>query len=188
MGRSKALVPVSDGETFLSRVVRTLLEGGADDIVIVLGHDAERIAAHLAATGLPARVVVNAAYEAGQFSSVLAGLQAVDRPGVRALLLTPVDVPLIAASTVRAVIDRYRTGAAPIVRPVRGGEHGHPVLVDRALFAPLRAADPAHGAKPIVRAHASAAGDVAVTDAGAFLDIDTPDEYAKVFGVPLPAE
>jgi CTP:molybdopterin cytidylyltransferase MocA len=188
MGRSKALVPISDRETFLSRVVRTFLEGGADDIVIVIGHEGEAVAGHVAAAALPARLVFNAAYENGQFSSVLAGLQAVDRPGVRGLLLTPVDVPLVAASTVRAVIDRYRASSAPIVRPVRGDEHGHPVLIDRALFAPLRAANPAHGAKPIVRAHASPAGDVAVTDTGAFLDIDTPEDYMRVFGVPLPTE
>jgi CTP:molybdopterin cytidylyltransferase MocA len=52
-------------------------------------------------------------------------------------------------------------------------------LIDRALFAELRAADPAIGAKPIVRAHASAAGDLEIDDDGAFVDIDTRDEYER---------
>ncbi len=186
MGRSKALLPVPGGETFLSRIVRTLLDGGADDVVVVLGHEADLIAQHVEVTRLPARVVVNSAYETGQLSSVLAGLNAIDRPGVRALMLTLVDIPLVASATVRAVIERYRATGASVVRPVRGNEHGHPVIVDRSLFAPVRAAGPAHGAKPIIRAHVSAAGDVAVTDEGAFLDIDTPDEYARAFGVQLP--
>lgn len=187
MGRSKALLPISGSETFLSRIVHTLLDGGADDIVIVLGHDAHVIAQHVESTGLPARVVVNAAYETGQFSSVLAALSAIDRPGVQAFLMTLVDVPLVAASTVRAVLERYRTTAAPVVRPVRGDAHGHPVLIDRSLFGPLRSADPSHGARVIVRAHASPAGNVAVDDEGAFLDIDTLEAYARAFGITLPA-
>ena len=185
MGQPKALLPVSDTDTFLTRIVRTFLEAGVDDVVVVLGHEAPRVAARLAATGLPARVVVNEQYESGQFSSVLAGLNAVDRPGVRALLLTLVDVPLLNAATVRAVVERYRATGAPIVRPVRGLEHGHPVLIDRSLFAQLRSADRSQGAKPIVRGHVSPAGDVEVDDAGSFLDIDTPDEYARAIGRPL---
>ena len=78
------------------------------------------------------------------------------------------------------MIDRYKATNAPIVRPVRGDEHGHPVLIDRSLFALLRTADPDSGAKPIVRDHVSAAGDVAVDDDGAFFDIDTPEAYERV--------
>src|SRR5436190_1998868 len=77
----------------------------------------------------------------------------------------------------RPIVGRYRASRAPIVRPTSGARHGHPLLIDRSLFAALRAADPATGAKPIVRAHASAAGDLAIDDEGAFIDIDTEEEY-----------
>jgi hypothetical protein len=36
-----------------------------------------------------------------------------------------------------------------------------------------------------VRAHVSSAGDVPVEDRGAFEDIDTPEDYVRVFGRPL---
>jgi molybdenum cofactor cytidylyltransferase len=92
-----------------------------------------------------------------------------------------VDVPLVSAATVRAVLKRFRETGAPIVRPVRGDAHGHPVIVSSSLFGALRAADPAVGAKPVVRANASARGSVEIDDdPGAFLDIDTPEEYARV--------
>ena len=68
-------------------------------------------------SGLPARFVVNRDYDRGQLSSLLAGLDVVDRPGVAAVLVTLVDVPLVSAATVRAVIDCYRRTRAPIVRP-----------------------------------------------------------------------
>ena len=180
MGRPKALLPLDDRDTFLSRIVRTLREAGVGDVVVVVGHDAHAIVASFAEVELEARFVENADYEQGQLSSLLAGLQVIDRPGVVATLVTLVDVPLISAATVRAVVERYRQSGAPIVRPVRGEEHGHPVLIDRSLFDAIRRADPAVGAKPIIRAHVSPAGDVAVGDPGAFADADTPDEYERL--------
>jgi molybdenum cofactor cytidylyltransferase len=180
MGRPKPLLPLPGGETFVSRIVRSFLEAGVDDVVVVLGHEADAVAAKLIESGVAARFVINAAYATGQLSSVLRGLNAIDRPGVRAMLLTLVDVPLVSPATIRAVIDRYKATQAPIVRPVRGDEHGHPVLIDRSLFGLLRVADQAAGAKPVVRDHVSVAGDVVVDDDGAFFDIDTPAAYERV--------
>ncbi|MEQ1731254.1 MAG: nucleotidyltransferase family protein [Vicinamibacterales bacterium] len=179
-GAPKALLAFDERDTFVTRIVRTFVEAGIADIVVVVGHDALRVRAVLEESGLPARVVVNAAYRQGQFSSLLAGLDAVDRPDLDALLLTLVDAPLFAASTVDAVVRRFEESSAPVVRAVCGSEHGHPVLIARRLFAAIRECDPNAGAKSVVRGHASAAGDVPVDDPGAYIDIDTPAEYAAL--------
>jgi CTP:molybdopterin cytidylyltransferase MocA len=183
MGRAKATLPLA-GETFLSRIVRTFSSAGIDDIVVVVGHEADRITASLVQSGTVARVVPNPHYERGQLSSLQTGLNAI-APGVAGALVTLVDVPLVSSATVRAVVERYRLTRAPIVRPTRGSEHGHPVLVDRSLFELLLRADPEGGAKDIVRAHASSAGDLAIDDEGAFLDIDTMDVYQRVIAARL---
>lgn len=180
MGRAKATLPLDHGDTFLSRIVRTFRAAGVADVVVVLGHDADAIAAAYAASGLPARFAINPDYDSGQLSSLVTGLSLVDRPGVVATLVTLVDVPLVSVDTVRAVVDRYRGTGAPIVRPTRGESHGHPVLIDRSVFDELRRADPAEGAKPVIRRYASALGDLVIEDDGAFLDIDTPEEYDRV--------
>jgi CTP:molybdopterin cytidylyltransferase MocA len=180
MGRSKALLPIGNGDTFLTRLVATFRAAGIDDVVVVAGHEASAIVDAVEQGGAGARVVVNDAYEAGQLTSVLAGLRAVESPQVAAALVTPVDVPLVAVSTVRALVERYRETRAPIVRPVRGDRHGHPVLIDGALFAQLSALDPSQGANAVVRAHASAEGDVVVDDDGAFADVDTPAAYESL--------
>src|ERR1700704_6003225 len=159
MGRAKATLPLDGGDTFLTRIVRTFLDAGVDDVVVVVGHDADAIVRSFASSGLPARFVVNRQYDRGQLSSLVAGLGVVDRPGVAAVLVTLVDVPLVSAATVGAVIECYRRTRAPVVRPTSGARHGHPLLIARSLFDALRAADPIAGAKPIVRAHASPAGD-----------------------------
>src|SRR4029079_160865 len=150
MGRPKPLLPLPGGETFVSNIVRSFLEAGVDDVVVVLGHEADAVAATLIESGVAARFVITESYATCQLSSVLRGLNAVDRPGVRAMLMTLVDVPLVAPATIRAVVDRYKATHAPLDRPVRGDEHGHPVLIDRSLFSLLRSADPGIGAKPII--------------------------------------
>jgi molybdenum cofactor cytidylyltransferase len=131
MGRAKATLPAGDGHTFLTRIVRTFLDADVDDVIIVVGHDADAIAASFSESGLPARFVVNRDYDRGQLSSLLAGLDVIDRPGVTAVLVTLVDVPLVSPATVRAVIDSYRRTRAPIVRPTSGARNGHPLLIDR---------------------------------------------------------
>ena len=180
MGRSKAALPLAGGDTFITRIVRTLKNASVEDVVVVVGHDAKAVVDAFAASDLEARFVENPDYEQGQLSSLLAGLSVVDRPGVVAALLTLVDVPLVGSATVRAVVERYQATRAPIVRPVRGSQHGHPVLIDRSLFDAIRRADPAIGAKAVIRANVSAAGDVAVEDDGAFVDADTPDDYERI--------
>lgn len=182
MGRPKATLPLDATDTFLSRVIRTFQDAAVDDVVVVLGDEAAAVVESVERSGLSPRFVVNEQYEAGQLSSLLAGLRAIDRPGITAMLLTLVDVPLVSAATIRAVLERYRATHAPVVRPVRGALHGHPVLIDRSLFDEIRAADPLRGAKPIVRAHVTAAGDVEIDDEGAFCDIDTPEDYQRVVG------
>jgi molybdenum cofactor cytidylyltransferase len=187
MGRLKANLPVGpsrgEKETFLTLIVRTLLDAGIDDVVIVLGHEMDAVLRTFTESGLSARFVENADYASGQLSSLVAGLRVVDRPGVVATLVTLVDIPFVSAATVRAVVERYQRTHAPIIRPTRGGRHGHPLLVDRSLFDQLRHADPAMGAKSVVRAHATTDGDVEVDDEGAFADIDTPEDYQRALSV-----
>lgn len=179
-GRSKALLALDDRDVFVTRIVRTLQAAGISHVVVVVGHEADEVERVVRAETPGAQVVVNADYRSGQFSSVIAGLNAVDDRGVDAMLLALVDAPLFSADTVRAIVTRFEEARAPVVRAVRGDEHGHPVLIGRQLFPEIRDADPSRGAKPIVRAHASKVGDVAVDDPGAFVDVDTPDDYARL--------
>jgi len=183
MGRPKALLPIG-GDTFVTRVCRTLLEAGVDDLLVVSGAEHDAVAAALSRAGLPARIVENPRREEGQLSSVLAGLAVADRPGVDAVLVHLVDAPLVRPDTARAVLDAFQRTHAPIVRPAVGGRHGHPVLFARRLFDELRRADPSVGAKAVVRAHAAEICDVPVDDEGACQDIDTPEEFARLASRP----
>ena len=43
MGRPKGTLPVGGGDTFVTRIVRTLAAAAIEDVVIVVGHDADAI-------------------------------------------------------------------------------------------------------------------------------------------------
>ena len=180
MGRPKAALPLGPGlGTVLSRGVATLLAAGVPRVVVVAGAHPDAVREALEGTDARVSVVDNPAWAVGQLSSLIRGLDAVDDGRLDAVLMTLVDVPLVAPATVRHLIDTWRETRAPIVRPARGDTHGHPVLFDRSIFAELRAADPTRGAKPVVHAHAHEIVNVAVDDEGAFLDLDTPEDYAR---------
>ena len=139
MGEPKALLPVGphrQGPSFLRQIVQRLLEGGVSDTLVVGRAGDGPLRREVDALD-GARFVVNERADTGQLSSVLAGLNAADRPGVRAVLVTPVDVPFVHAATIRTLITVASSSDACIVRPTHAGRHGHPVIFSRAVFADL---------------------------------------------------
>jgi molybdenum cofactor cytidylyltransferase len=183
MGRDKARLPIPGGGWFLSRLARTFLEAGCSEVMAVVGPLGDEIHAAAARERLPVRFVVNPDPSRGQLSSLQEALAVLSGHEARGLLMSPVDQPLVTPATVRRVIEEWARSAAPIVRPSWGGRHGHPVLFDARVLGELRAADLSAGARAIVHRHASEARDVEVNDPGAFEDIDTPEDYRRVFGV-----
>jgi molybdenum cofactor cytidylyltransferase len=183
MGTPKALLPDPEGRPFVARIVRTFTAAGLDRLVVVTGAQHDAIVAALAADGMSGSVscVRNPDPSRGQISSLWVGMDAVladaGRPGLDALLMTLVDVPMVRTSTVRAVVDAWTASRAPIVRPAIGDRHGHPVLFDRALFDALRRAPLDEGAKAVVHAYADRVVNVAVDDEGCLVDVDTPEDY-----------
>ncbi len=182
MGRPKALLPIGAArETFLDRVTRTLVEAGLEDIIVVVGADASAIRA-VSRPVVGVRIVDNSDYEQGQLTSLLAGLRAIDTTHASAVLVTLIDVPLVSSATVRTLMTTWRDRGAAIVRPVSNGRHGHPVIFGRMVFDDLQRADPAFGAKTVVRAHAASIVEVPIDDEGAFIDIDTREDYERFIG------
>jgi molybdenum cofactor cytidylyltransferase len=180
MGSPKALLAAPDGVPFVVRIVRAFEEAGVERVIVVTGRDHVAIDHAVRSDARAARVatcVRNPDPSRGQLSSLLTGLDAVDDAHTAAVLMTLVDVPGIEPSVVRRVIDVWQRTGAPIVRPARGDDHGHPVLFDRRLFSELRAAPLEAGAKSVVRAHEREIWNEPVDDDGCLTDVDTPEDY-----------
>ena len=179
-GRPKAFLPVgAGGPAFVEQLVTTFRAAELEDVVVVGRSEDQQLKAIVARLG--ARFVENSLADRGQLSSLIAALDAIGRE-VSAVMVTPVDIPLVRPDTIVAVRDAFLRSGAPIARAACRSRHGHPVIFSSAVFDELRRADPEQGAKAVVRAHAAAVLDVEVDDEGVLRDVDTAQDYRDLFG------
>lgn len=174
----KALLPI-EGTTFLGRCLERLAVPGVEDIVVVLGHAAERVR-EACPLSPPARFVLNARFAEGMLSSVLAGLEAAQAAGAEAVLVHPVDGPMVGRDTVRGVVAALQQGAAVAV-PSFEGRRGHPAGFAQGAFSALRSAPPGRGVRAVLHDHPDWVTHVA-GDPGCLVDIDTPSDWERVKG------
>ena len=178
LGRPKQLLEL-EGRPVLQHVVDAAAAAGLDEIVVVLGHMADEIAAVIT---LPpgGRTCLNPHYASGQSTSLAAGLEAADPASDAAVILLG-DQPRIGSSVVRAVVDRYRQTGARVVRAWYGGRPAHPVLFDRTVWDDLRAVEGDRGARDLLKAHPDWESRL---DAGDEVpsDLDTWADYERLKG------
>ena len=167
-------------ETALDRVIRVVGEAGCDPVIVILGHDVERIRSHAALSG--AVVVVNLEYEKGQTSSLQAGLRGLPED-VAAALVHPADHALISGGTVAALIEAYRENGRLITAPSHAGRRGHPVLCDRRIFAEILALAPEGSLREVIGADPSRIQHVETDDEEVLRDLDTPADYYEALEV-----
>ena len=173
MGEFKPLLPF-DGTTVIGRCIANLRAVGAAEIVVVTGHRGDEISEALRGSGV--RCVHNPDYARTQmFDSLRIGLRALSED-CSVILLTPGDVPLVRPETVRALLEA-RGG---FVCPVCGGRRGHPAALDAAYRGALLDYGGEGGLRGAVKALCIPLTEVEVDDEGMHLDLDTPEDYAKV--------
>jgi molybdenum cofactor cytidylyltransferase len=175
MGTNKLLLRVA-GEPLVRRACRVALGAGLQSLVVVLGHESERVRAALA--GLDCRFALNADVGGPLSSSLHRGLECLpaDAEGVVVMLADMVNVT---EHMVRALVRAAQTSTAPIVSSRYVHILAPPVLFRRALFDELLAATGEGCGKAVVEQHRE---DALYVDwpLAALTDVDTPEDFAKL--------
>jgi molybdenum cofactor cytidylyltransferase len=170
-GGTKQVVDVR-GKPLAQHAVDASAEAGLDEILVVLGHDAERVRSALR---LPssARVVMNAAYATGMASSLAEGLRAAD-PASEAAVVLLADQPGITAEHVRALVDAFTARRAAIVR-LRFRTGPGPALLARGVWDEAQGLEGDVGARVLIERHPELVEEI---DVGreAPADVDVPDD------------
>ena len=144
-----------------------------DPVVVVLGADAERIAARIDLDGV--ETVVCEDWVEGIAASLRAGIAALAEAD--AVVVTLGDQPLISPQVIAAVLDRL-DHPAPAARATYGGDPGHPVLIKRRLYAAVGELRGDSGARDLLET----AG-VAAVECGQLCsshDVDTPRDLKAI--------
>lgn len=175
MGEPKPLLPVA-GRPLLDHVLSAVRESRADDIVVVLGHAADRVRRRVSLEGT--RAIVNEAYAEGMSTSLRAGVHAAN-PRADGLLIILGDQPFVSPATLDLLIAQREGTDAKILVPTYRGRRGNPVLVDRSLSNEIDAITGDQGCRAIFGQHPEGILEVPVEDPGILIDLDTPEQVAR---------
>jgi len=181
MGQFKPLLPLG-GAPMVARVVESIQSvGGIGPVVVVTGHQSERVRSALA--DLDVRFAYNEAYEQGEMlSSVQAGVRALPTDA-GAFVLALGDQPVVKPSTIRLLADTWRRTGALIVAPTYEGRRGHPIVFSSRCIPELLALHSNQTLKALLDRDPNEIAQVPVDDPAVRVDIDTPQDYECVLRV-----
>jgi molybdenum cofactor cytidylyltransferase len=175
MGKNKLLMEVA-GQSLVRRSVKTALAAGLDPVIVVLGHEAERVRAEL--DGLACLPLVNPDYGSGVRTSLQAGVTRA-AAAADALVVVLADMPFVTAAMIEALLERYRATRAPLVVSQYGDVDAPPILYTRSLFGELLSIPDDRCAKQVVRRHRGEAEVIAWPEE-ALRDIDVAEDYERI--------
>jgi molybdenum cofactor cytidylyltransferase len=163
------------GRPLVQHAVDAATAAGLDEIVVVLGHDADRVREALV---LPptARIVVNERYDEGQSTSLAAGLRALDDASDAAVVLLA-DQPGISAEHITALAQAFSPGGPAAVRLRFRGRPG-PALLTRQIWPEVLALEGDVGARALLDAHPELVEEVQL-DEDAPIDVDRREDLGR---------
>jgi molybdenum cofactor cytidylyltransferase len=172
--RPKSLLELG-GIALIRRQIIALSGAGVDELVVVLGHHAERIAQ--AVQEFPVTVVRNPDPDAGQVSSLRIGLQALP-PRIDTVLVALADQPLINSQDINDLIGAYkkRPQGSQVVQPEVDGQPGNPVMFSAEVREQILAGEANIGCKQWQSAHPQDVYRWVTANTRYRTDVDTPED------------
>jgi len=174
MGRPKLLLDLA-GKPVVRWSVEAVLPH-VDDAIVVTGR--EDSAVRTALVSLPVRFTVNPHPEAGQGSSIAAGITAL-APSTDAVLVILGDQPRLPASVIPALLGAWKKTSKAIVAPSYRGLQGTPVLFAASVFSELAVLGGDVGARAVVGADSRRVERIEL-DVPMPADVDTPEDLARL--------
>ncbi len=178
-GINKLLLEV-DGVPLVRRMIDAIRGAGIGEIVVVLGHQAERVEPLV--RGCAALPVRHDDYALGQQGSVLAGLRALSRNADPVMVVLG-DLPLLEAGDLTGLLAAFgaRAAGVRVLVPTHEGRRGNPVIVDRwVVDRVLAAGDTQGGLRGFIDARRDIVASFAVSSDHCVFDLDTPEDIERL--------
>lgn len=165
--------------TLLNRMVKTALQTGCEQVVVVLGARAAGFLQECEG----AQTVVNENWQTGMAGSVCCGLEFLTsrHPQLDGVIITVCDQPFITAAVLQQLLEAHQQSRLPIIASDYGGITGTPVFFHRSLFPELMQLEGDKGAKLLVQKNKERTGLVYFPLGKE--DIDTAEDYDRVLKI-----
>ena len=181
MGKPKQLLPFGK-TTLLGQVIHNARQSILYEIIVVLGHGADKIQQRLDLSGT--RTILNPAYPTGQSASLKAGLEAVSDP-CQGIIFLLGDQPLVRADIINHLVFRFADFPDKIIIPCFEGQRGNPVILPRSLFPHISSLSGDKGARALFDRFKHLILRVPVADPAILMDVDTPADYEGLISAEL---
>jgi molybdenum cofactor cytidylyltransferase len=178
MGTINKLIAEIGGKPLVRIAAEQALASRAQPVIVVTGHERERVEAALAE--LPVRFVNNPDFADGLGTSLRAGIAAVP-PDAEAAIVCLGDMPQVDTGLIDKLIAAFdpERGALVVV-PTFDGRRGNPVVWSRRFFRDLMSISGDIGARHLIGTYAEAVVEVPVAGEAALTDVDTPESFSAV--------
>ncbi|HOE57819.1 MAG TPA: NTP transferase domain-containing protein [Bacillota bacterium] len=160
--------------TAVEKAVDTLKSAEIEEIIVVVGYRGSEVADKLRDSG--AVCLWNENYSQGMYSSVLKGVEALDKD-VKAFFIMPVDMPLIKKHTINLIKKEYLKSGKGILYPVYNEKKGHPPLIDIKYRQAILSGSGEGGLEKILSSFPEDSANVFVFDPTVIMDMDTKEDY-----------
>jgi len=189
MGEQNKLLLPFRNSTFIAHIADQLLHSEAEEVLVVLGHQAEEVQDVL--TGRPLRFVHNPDYPQGMTTSIRAGVRAAS-PNSQGYMICLSDLPFVEASDYTELIRTFNQlrSESPnvLVRPAWQGKPGNPVLFSSEYRDAILTHPKMEGCRGLIREHAECVRLVEMPNDHTLRDIDTPEEYERFLSDDAPLD
>jgi molybdenum cofactor cytidylyltransferase len=179
MGQNKLLLDFRD-KPLIAHAVDTLLAAAIDEIIVVLGHEAEKVRGKL--KGKPVKLVQNPDYQEGLSTSVRVGVEAVSVQA-EGIMIYLVDQPLLEPVDVNQLVRAFTRAKAVsknIVVPFFQGQRGNPVIFDSSYREAMLGVAGDVGCKGVIQHYPDKVFVVEMENDHVIRDVDTVEEYEEV--------
>jgi molybdenum cofactor cytidylyltransferase len=181
MGGPNKLLAEIGGKPLVRHVVDAALASRARPVIVVTGHQRDKVEAALA--GLPVKFVHNPHFADGLGTSLKAGIAALGTLPAEAdgAIVCLGDMPQVDAALIDRLIGAFDPEhGALVVVPTIDGKRGNPVVWSRRFFPDLMAVEGDVGARYLIGRYTEAVAEVPLSGTAALTDVDTPEALEAV--------
>jgi molybdenum cofactor cytidylyltransferase len=179
MGSQKLLLPFG-GTTVIGHIVNELLCSVVDTVIVVVGHDGDRVAEEL--SGRSVSIATNPDYKAGMLSSVRCGLEALPQQ-CEGIMVALGDQPAITSALVDGMIRLFVSTDKGILVPLYRGKRGHPILFSVGYRDEILERHDDVGLRGLLHANPDDVFELDVPTSAVLSDMDYPEDYRRERGL-----
>ncbi len=175
MGRNKLLLPFN-GHTVIAETCDRLLASHVSEVIVVLGNDHDKVLNQVADKGV--QMVLNPNFARGMMTSLQTGISYLPE-NTRFFMVALGDQPLVSVGTYNALIGATAYTSRKIFVPVYGRQRGNPIILSADYIQEIMGMDGDIGGREILRRYPGDIQEVATTNEGVIINMNTPEEYAR---------